>query len=80
MLVFWEQGYEATSPALRRRATAPFGSQEGLVKRAVEHYIAGGRAASPHPRRGTTSPREAIARLLHGSTTMQPDPALSLIH
>ncbi|MGW2329269.1 TetR/AcrR family transcriptional regulator [Streptomyces sp. NPDC001700] len=49
MLLFWEQGYEATSLAQLRETTGlssaslygAFGSKEGLFEKAVEHYIAG---------------------------------------
>ncbi|MFH9419256.1 TetR/AcrR family transcriptional regulator [Streptomyces sp. NPDC017529] len=83
MLLFWEQGYEATSLAQLRAATGlssaslygAFGSKEGLFERAVEHYIAGPGSVTDAVADETVSPREAIARLLHGSITMQTDPS-----
>ncbi|MEU8737466.1 TetR/AcrR family transcriptional regulator [Streptomyces halstedii] len=81
MLLFWEQGYEATSLAQLREATGlssaslygAFGSKEGLFKKAVEHYIAGPGSVTDVVADEAESPREAVARLLHGSITMQTD-------
>ena len=81
MLLFWEQGYEATSLAQLREATGlssaslygAFGSKEGLFKKAVEHYIAGPGSVTDVVADEAKSPREAVARLLHGSITMQTD-------
>ncbi|MEV0281182.1 TetR/AcrR family transcriptional regulator [Streptomyces sp. NPDC050610] len=81
MLLFWEQGYEATSLAQLREATelssaslyGAFGSKEGLFERAVEHYIAGPGSVTDVLADEAASPREAIARLLHGSIAMQTD-------
>ncbi|MEU9191098.1 TetR/AcrR family transcriptional regulator [Streptomyces sp. NPDC048484] len=81
MLLFWEQGYEATSLAQLRAATGlssaslygAFGSKEGLFKQTVGHYMQGpGRAADAIEDR-TLSPREAVAGMLHGSIDMQAD-------
>ncbi|MEV0264685.1 TetR/AcrR family transcriptional regulator [Streptomyces sp. NPDC050617] len=81
MLLFWEQGYEATSLAQLREATelssaslyGAFGSKEGLFERVVEHYIAGPGSVTDVLADEAASPREVIARLLHGSITMQTD-------
>ncbi|MFJ3080438.1 TetR/AcrR family transcriptional regulator [Streptomyces halstedii] len=81
MLLFWEQGYEATSLAQLREATGlssaslygAFGSKEGLFEKAVEHYIAGPGSVTDVVADEAESPREAVARLLHGSITMQTD-------
>ncbi len=81
MLLFWEQGYEATSLAQLRETTGlssaslygAFGSKEGLFGKAVEHYIAGPGSVTEVVADEAESPREAIARLLHGSITMQTD-------
>jgi AcrR family transcriptional regulator len=81
MLLFWEQGYEATSLAQLRESTGlssaslygAFGSKEGLFAKAVEHYIAGPGSVTDVVADEAASPREAIARLLHGSITMQTD-------
>ena len=81
MLLFWEQGYEATSLAQLRETTGlssaslygAFGSKEGLFEKAVEHYIAGPGSVTDVVADEAESPREAIARLLHGSITMQTD-------
>ncbi|QLH20687.1 TetR/AcrR family transcriptional regulator [Streptomyces sp. Rer75] len=83
MLLFWRQGYEATSLAQLREATGlssaslygAFGSKEGLFTRAVEHYIAGPGSVTDVITDETLSAREAIARLLHGSIDMQTDPS-----
>ncbi|WP_413755869.1 TetR/AcrR family transcriptional regulator [Streptomyces sp. MMBL 11-3] len=81
MLLFWEQGYEATSLAQLRETTGlssaslygAFGSKEGLFEKAVEHYIAGPGSVTDVVADEAESPREAIARLLHGSIDMQTD-------
>ncbi|MCX4852152.1 TetR/AcrR family transcriptional regulator [Streptomyces sp. NBC_00893] len=81
MLLFWEQGYEATSLAQLRETTGlssaslygAFGSKEGLFEKAVEHYIAGPGSVTDVVADEAISPREAIARLLHGSINMQTD-------
>nr|WP_237517356.1 TetR/AcrR family transcriptional regulator [Streptomyces sp. SID4941] len=81
MLLFWEQGYEATSLTQLREATGlssaslygAFGSKEGLFEKAVEHYIAGPGSVTDVVADEAESPREAVARLLHGSITMQTD-------
>ena len=81
MLLFWEQGYEATSLAQLRETTGlssaslygAFGSKEGLFEKAVEHYIAGPGSVTDVVADEAESPREAIARLLHGSINMQTD-------
>ncbi|MER8155645.1 TetR/AcrR family transcriptional regulator [Streptomyces sp. NPDC094472] len=83
MLLFWEQGYEATSLAQLREATGlssaslygAFGSKDGLFERAVEHYISGPGSITDVAADEALSPREAIARLLHGSIDMQTDPS-----
>ncbi|WP_326688908.1 MULTISPECIES: TetR/AcrR family transcriptional regulator [unclassified Streptomyces] len=83
MLLFWEQGYEATSLAQLRETTGlssaslygAFGSKEGLFEKAVEHYIAGPGSVTDVVADEAESPREAIARLLHGSINMQTDPS-----
>ncbi|MGW7067206.1 TetR/AcrR family transcriptional regulator [Streptomyces sp. NPDC054855] len=81
MLLFWEQGYEATSLAQLRAATGlssaslygAFGSKEGLFKQAVEHYMKGPGDATGVIEDESISPREAVAALLHGSIDMQAD-------
>lgn len=81
MLLFWEQGYEATSLAQLREATGlssaslygVFGSKEGLFEKAVEHYIAGPGSVTEAVADDAVSPREAVSRLLHGSIDMQTD-------
>ncbi|MFD7506866.1 TetR/AcrR family transcriptional regulator [Streptomyces sp. NPDC059850] len=81
MLLFWEQGYEATSLAQLREATGlssaslygAFGSKEGLFEQAVQHYIAGPGSVTDVVADEAVGPREAIARLLHGSIDMQTD-------
>ncbi|GDY60373.1 TetR family transcriptional regulator [Streptomyces violaceusniger] len=81
MRLFWEQGYEATSMARLREATGlssaslygAFGSKEGLFERALEHYLAGPGSVTDVITDEALSPREAVARLLHGSITMQTD-------
>ncbi|MFK0294747.1 TetR/AcrR family transcriptional regulator [Streptomyces sp. NPDC090442] len=83
MLLFWEQGYEATSMSQLRAATelssaslyAAFGSKEGLFQQVVEHYAKGPGSATDIVADETISPREAISGLLHGSTDMQADPS-----
>jgi TetR/AcrR family transcriptional repressor for divergent bdcA len=83
MLLFWEQGYEATSLAQLRAATGlssaslygAFGSKEGLFQRAVEHYMQGPGGVTAVVADETLSPREAVAGLLHGSIDMQADPS-----
>ncbi|MGB8941040.1 MAG: TetR/AcrR family transcriptional regulator [Streptomyces sp.] len=79
MLLFWEQGYEATSLAQLRAATGlssaslygAFGSKEGLFKQVVEHYMKGPGGATDVVEGETLSPREAVAGLLHRSIDMQ---------
>ncbi|MGW7579380.1 TetR/AcrR family transcriptional regulator [Streptomyces sp. NPDC054765] len=80
MLLFWEQGYEATSLAQLRAATGlssaslygAFGSKEGLFKQVVEHYMKGpGGAVVTEDE--TAGPRKAVAELLHRSIDMQAD-------
>ena len=81
MLLFWEQGYEATSLAQLRAATGlssaslygAFGSKEGLFKQVVEHYMKGPGGAVDVIEDETVSPREAVAGLLHRSIDMQAD-------
>ncbi|MFI1675877.1 TetR/AcrR family transcriptional regulator [Streptomyces sp. NPDC020607] len=81
MLLFWEQGYEATSLAQLRAATelssaslyGAFGSKEGLFKQVVEHYMDGPGGAVDGIEDETVSPREAVAGLLHRSIDMQAD-------
>ncbi|MFF1693417.1 TetR/AcrR family transcriptional regulator [Streptomyces sp. NPDC058257] len=81
MLLFWEQGYEATSLAQLRAATGlssaslygAFGSKEGLFKQVVEHYMEGPGSAVAVIEDETLSPWEAVAGLLHGSIDMQAD-------
>lgn len=81
MLLFWEQGYEATSLAQLRAATGlssaslygAFGSKEGLFKQVVEHYMKGPGGALDVIEDETARPREAMAALLHGSIDMQAD-------
>ncbi|OKI06247.1 transcriptional regulator [Streptomyces sp. CB02923] len=83
MLLFWEQGYEATSLAQLRQATGlssaslygAFGSKEGLFEKAVEHYMSGPGSVTDAVADASVSPREAVAGLLHGSITMQTDPS-----
>ncbi|MFJ8673490.1 TetR/AcrR family transcriptional regulator [Streptomyces sp. NPDC093589] len=81
MLLFWEQGYEATSLAQLRAATGlssaslygAFGSKEGLFRQVVEHYMKGPGGAVDVIEDETVSPREAVAGLLHRSIDMQAD-------
>ncbi|MEU9791979.1 TetR/AcrR family transcriptional regulator [Streptomyces sparsogenes] len=81
MLLFWEQGYDATSLAQLRAATGlssaslygAFGSKEGLFKQVVEHYMKGPGGALDVIEDETVGPREAMAGLLHGSIDMQAD-------
>ncbi|MFF8784297.1 TetR/AcrR family transcriptional regulator [Streptomyces sp. NPDC015125] len=81
MLLFWEQGYEATSLAQLRAATGlssaslygAFGSKEGLFKQVVEHYMKGPGGAIDDIEDETVCPREAVAGLLHCSIDMQAD-------
>ncbi|MER0483324.1 TetR/AcrR family transcriptional regulator [Streptomyces sp. Edi2] len=81
MLLFWEQGYEATSLAQLRAATelssaslyGAFGSKEGLFKQVVEHYMKGPGGTIDITEDETVSPREAVAGLLHRSIDMQAD-------
>lgn len=81
MLLFWEQGYEATSLAQLREATGlssaslygAFGSKEGLFEKAVEHYVGGPGSVTDVVADEAVSAREAVARLLHGSIDMQTD-------
>ncbi|MFE7116869.1 TetR/AcrR family transcriptional regulator [Streptomyces sp. NPDC057654] len=81
MRLFWEQGYEATSLAQLRAATGlssaslygTFGSKEGLFEQVVEHYEKGPGGVADVLADESISPREAIARLLHGSIDMQAD-------
>ncbi|MFD7668733.1 TetR/AcrR family transcriptional regulator [Streptomyces sp. NPDC059788] len=81
MLLFWEQGYEATSLAQLRAGTGlssaslygAFGSKEGLFERAVEHYMKGPGTVTDIIGDVSVSPREAVAGLLHGSIDMQAD-------
>ncbi|MGV9856120.1 TetR/AcrR family transcriptional regulator [Streptomyces sp. NPDC003442] len=81
MRLFWEQGYEATSMAQLREATGlssaslygAFDSKQGLFERAVEHYLAGPGSVTDIIGDEALSPREAIARMLHGSIDMQTD-------
>ncbi|MFF7651107.1 TetR/AcrR family transcriptional regulator [Streptomyces sp. NPDC007983] len=83
MLLFWEQGYEATSLAQLREATGlssaslygAFGSKDGLFERAVEHYVSGPGSITDVAADEALSPRDAVARLLHGSIDMQTDPS-----
>lgn len=83
MLLFWEQGYEATSLAQLRAATGlssaslygAFGSKEGLFKQVVEHYMKGPAGAVVVIEDETVGPREAVADLLHRSIDMQADPS-----
>ncbi|MDJ1137423.1 TetR/AcrR family transcriptional regulator [Streptomyces iconiensis] len=81
MLLFWEQGYEATSLAQLRAATGlssaslygVFGSKEGLFKRVVEHYMQGPGSVTAAVEDETAGSREVIGGLLHGSIDMQAD-------
>ncbi|MFI0235710.1 TetR/AcrR family transcriptional regulator [Streptomyces sp. NPDC016845] len=81
MLLFWEQGYEATSLAQLRAATGlssaslygAFGSKEGLFKQVVEHYVKGPGSVTDVIEDETVSPREAVNNLLHRSIDMQAD-------
>ncbi|MET9296421.1 helix-turn-helix domain-containing protein [Streptomyces sp. NPDC003077] len=83
MRLFWERGYDATSMAQLREATGlssaslygAFGSKEGLFERAVDHYMAGPGSVTDVIDDEALSPREAIARMLHGSIDMQTDPS-----
>ncbi|WP_020123087.1 TetR/AcrR family transcriptional regulator [Streptomyces canus] len=82
MLLFWRQGYEATSMAQLREATGlssaslygAFGSKEGLFTRAVEHYVSGPGSVTDVVADESLTPHQAVARLLHGSIDMQTDP------
>ncbi|WP_262705801.1 MULTISPECIES: TetR/AcrR family transcriptional regulator [Streptomyces] len=81
MRLFWEQGYEATSMARLREATglssaslySAFDSKQGLFERTVEHYVAGPGSVTDVIGDEALSPREAVARMLHGSIDMQTD-------
>ncbi|OON75346.1 TetR/AcrR family transcriptional regulator [Streptomyces tsukubensis] len=81
MLLFWEQGYEATSLAQLRCATGlssaslygAFGSKEGLFKQVVAHYSKGPGGAVDVIDDETISPRGAVSGLLHRSIDMQAD-------
>lgn len=80
MLLFWEQGYEATSLAQLRETTGlssaslygAFGSKEGLFEKAVEHCIAGPGSVTDVVADEAESPREAIARSSTGRSTCRP--------
>ncbi|WP_234440453.1 TetR/AcrR family transcriptional regulator [Streptomyces rimosus] len=69
----------APAPSTWRPSSASlygaFGSKEGLFARAVEHYIAGPGSVTDIASDDAPSPREAVARLLHGSIDMQTDPS-----
>ncbi|PTR23584.1 TetR family transcriptional regulator [Rhodococcus sp. OK519] len=81
MRLFWEHGYDATSMTQLREVTGlssaslygAFGSKQGLFERAAEHYVAGPGSVTDVMADETLGPREAIARLLHGSIDMQTD-------
>ncbi len=81
MRLFWEQGYEATSMAQLREATGlssaslygAFDSKHGLFERALEHYLAGPGRVTDISGDAALSPREAVAKMLHGSIDMQTD-------
>ncbi|MBB5640524.1 TetR/AcrR family transcriptional regulator [Cryobacterium roopkundense] len=83
MQVFWRHGYEASSIAELRAATGlsaaslygAFGSKEGLFQRAIEHYIAGPGRVSELVGDLTLDPLDALGQMLHGTITMQSDPA-----
>lgn len=81
MRLFWEYGYDATSMTQLREATGlssaslygAFGSKQGLFERAAERYIAGPGSVTEVISDETLRPRDAVARLLHGSIDMQTD-------
>ncbi len=83
MQVFWQHGYEASSIAQLRAATGlssaslygAFGSKEGIFERAIQHYIAGPGQVSERVGDLTLDPLNALDQMLHGTITMQSDPA-----
>lgn len=83
MQVFWRHGYEASSIAQLRAATGlssaslygAFGSKEGIFERAIEHYIAGPGQVSGRVGDLTLDPLNALDQMVHGTITMQSDPA-----
>nr|WP_237534229.1 TetR/AcrR family transcriptional regulator [Streptomyces sp. SID3343] len=83
MLLFWEQGYEATSLTQLRAATGlssaslygVFGSKEGLFEQVVQHYTKGPGSVTDVVADESAGPRERVERLLHGSIDMQADPS-----
>lgn len=84
MLLFWEQGFEATSLDQLKRAMgglssasfyAAFGAKEALYREALQLYLAThGKVTAPLYDL-SLPPREAVERALRGSATMQTDPS-----
>lgn len=84
MLLFWRQGFGATTVADLKTAMgdlsptsfyAAFGSKDDLCDAVLERYLAThGQVGAPlHDE--TLSPRQAIERTLRGTARMQTDPA-----
>ncbi|MEK8143741.1 TetR/AcrR family transcriptional regulator [Streptomyces sp. M10(2022)] len=80
MLLFWEQGYEATSLTQLREATGlssaslygAFGSKEGLFEKAVEHYIAGPGSVTDVVADEAASPGRPLPGCCTGRSTCRP--------
>ncbi|OZC44405.1 TetR/AcrR family transcriptional regulator [Rhodococcoides fascians A21d2] len=81
MVLFWENGYEATSLAQLRSSMGmssasfygAFGSKEGLFAAVVQRYIDSyGRATAPLADE-SMDPRDALEKTLRGSVAMQTD-------
>ncbi|MDJ0412675.1 TetR/AcrR family transcriptional regulator [Rhodococcoides fascians] len=81
MVLFWENGYEATSLAQLRSSMGvssasfygAFGSKDGLFDAVVQRYIDSyGRATAPLADE-SIDPRDALEKTLRGSVAMQTD-------